>query len=70
MDAKVDDVICILDGCSVPVVLRPCSRDMGTRTDERGSFYQFVGECYVHGMMDGEAKEPGSGYVEEEFELR
>jgi hypothetical protein len=40
------DVICILFGCSVPVVLRKVGR-----TDR----YTFVGECYVHGMMDGEA---------------
>jgi hypothetical protein len=70
MAANANDVICILDGCSVPVVLRPCSRDMGTGTNEAEVFYQLVGECYVHGMMDGEAKEKGSGYVEEEFELR
>jgi hypothetical protein len=67
MAAKVDDLICILDGCSVPVVLRPCLR---TGTDRPEVFYQLVGECYVHGMMDGEAKETGSEYVEEDFELR
>jgi hypothetical protein len=68
--ADTDDVICILDGCSVPVVLRLCTRDMGTGMEEPEEYYQLVGECYVHGMMDGEAKEMASGYVEEEFELR
>ncbi|RFU27148.1 hypothetical protein B7463_g9190, partial [Scytalidium lignicola] len=38
------DLVCILFGCSVPVVLR--SRD---------DHFEVVGECYVHGMMDGEA---------------
>ena len=40
------DFVCILYGCSVPVVLRQQSDAMG---------YAVVGECYVHGMMDGEA---------------
>ncbi|KAI3340008.1 heterokaryon incompatibility protein-domain-containing protein [Ustulina deusta] len=44
---KVSDLVCILLGCSVPVIL---SRD-------RGSLYKIVGEAYVHGMMDGEAME-------------
>ena len=42
------DLVCILRGCSVPVLLRR-NGDLGT--------YTFIGECYVHGMMDGEAKE-------------
>ncbi|KAF8866142.1 hypothetical protein BDZ45DRAFT_683533 [Acephala macrosclerotiorum] len=39
------DSICILFGCSVPVVLRQV----------RSGRYIFIGECYVHGMMDGKA---------------
>ena len=39
------DVVYILYGCSVPVILRPIGPE----------YYNFVGECYVHGMMDGEA---------------
>jgi hypothetical protein len=41
-----DDVICVLTGCNVPVILR--------RTTEPDA-YQFIGECYFHGFMDGEA---------------
>jgi hypothetical protein len=41
---EVGDHICILWGCSVPVVLRPC-----------GLKYSLVGECYIQGMMGGEA---------------
>ena len=37
------DIVCVLSGCKVPFCLRP----MGGR-------YLFVGECYVHGLMDGE----------------
>ena len=43
---KEGDLVCILHGCSVPVLLRR-GRD--------GVHYTFIGECYVHGMMDGEA---------------
>lgn len=39
------DVICILFGCSVPVVMRKIG-------DEE---YSFIGECYLCGFMDGEA---------------
>ncbi|KAH7317765.1 heterokaryon incompatibility protein-domain-containing protein [Rhexocercosporidium sp. MPI-PUGE-AT-0058] len=61
MAAQERDVVCILYGCSVPVVLR--------ETRARGeTFWQLVGECYVHGKMDGEAME--GSHPEEEFEIR
>ena len=41
------DLVTILHGCSVPVLLR--------RSDKLHC-YTVVGECYVHGMMDGEAR--------------
>lgn len=44
------DLVCILFGCSVPVILR-----MSPKNEDK---YTFVGECYVHGMMDGEAIPP------------
>ncbi len=43
-ESKEGDTICILLGCSVPVVLR----DIGD------SAFEFVGECYIHGLMEGE----------------
>ncbi|KAH9203526.1 hypothetical protein DL95DRAFT_472296 [Leptodontidium sp. 2 PMI_412] len=61
------DLVCILFGCSVPVVLRE---------DRERKYYQIIGECYVHGMMDGEAiagKAPAWPYDQQEystFELR
>ncbi|KAI1747571.1 heterokaryon incompatibility protein-domain-containing protein [Xylaria castorea] len=45
---KVSNIVCILLGCSVPVIL---SRDRG----QIRPLYKIVGEAYVHGMMDGEA---------------
>ncbi|PMD12788.1 hypothetical protein NA56DRAFT_540752, partial [Hyaloscypha hepaticicola] len=43
------DMVCIIFGCSVPVVLRKVSTGGGN------SHFEFISECYVHGMMDGEA---------------
>ena len=41
--AIVGDLVCLLQGCTLPTILRPC---------EGG--YTVVGESYVHGIMDGE----------------
>ena len=43
--AKPGDQICVLLGCSVPIVLRPTS----------GFQFKVVGECYVHGLQQGQA---------------
>ncbi|KAK5651612.1 hypothetical protein OQA88_11885 [Cercophora sp. LCS_1] len=43
-DALVGDLVCIIFGCSVPLVLRPV-----------GAKYKLIGECYVDHAMDGEA---------------
>jgi hypothetical protein len=56
--ARVGDLIGIFLGGTVPYVLRP--NDDGT--------YSFLGECYVHGLMDGEDMkmlEEGEAKVEE-----
>ncbi|KAI9743232.1 MAG: hypothetical protein M1818_003078 [Claussenomyces sp. TS43310] len=45
--AKPRDVICILLGCSVPVILREHSVP--------SHYFEFIGEAYLYGMMDGEA---------------
>lgn len=45
--AEIDDIVCSLFGGQVLHVLRPIV----------GEHYEFMGECYVHGMMDGEAVE-------------
>jgi hypothetical protein len=62
---EIGDIICILCGCSVPVILREGSGD------DTGC-WRLVGECYVHGIMDGEITEAHltSGIGEfESFEL-
>ncbi|KAN0106852.1 HET domain containing protein [Hyaloscypha variabilis] len=47
MDAENGDRIALLEGGSVPYILRPVSGD--------GTEYEFIGDAYVHGIMDGEA---------------
>ncbi|KAF2006863.1 HET-domain-containing protein [Amniculicola lignicola CBS 123094] len=49
-DTKVGDTLCILYGCSVPVVLR----NVGGLGKE-DSHWHLIGEAYVHGLMHGEA---------------
>jgi hypothetical protein len=46
-DVMRGDIVCILFGCSVPVILRELDRSR--------SLHQLVGECFVHERMDGEA---------------
>ena len=50
-DIRAGDMFCLIFGCSIPVVLRKISASGGS------PHFEFVGECYVHGMMDGEALE-------------
>jgi hypothetical protein len=44
--AKKGDIICVLFGCSVPLLLRQ------RHSQEE---YEFIGECYLDGYMNGEA---------------
>ena len=46
--AQEDDIVCVLLGCSAPVVLSPVNH-----LDPRCG-YRLVGEAYIHGFMDGE----------------
>jgi hypothetical protein len=46
---KVNDIVCILFGCSVPCILREHQLADG------GRYFEFIGEAYIYGKMDGEA---------------
>jgi hypothetical protein len=59
-DTKVGDLICILYGCSVPVILR----EYKTQGDH---YFEVIGESFVYGMMDGEAR---VGLSDEEVERK
>jgi hypothetical protein len=47
--AFIGDEVYVLLGGDVPRILRPTAEDKE---------FQFVGHCYVHGIMDGEAVRP------------
>lgn len=49
-EIKKGDVVAILYGCSVPVMLRQISD-----TKNQEVKYKMIGECYIDGMMDGQA---------------
>jgi hypothetical protein len=53
-----DDLVCVLFGANMPFILRPI-----------GKRYRLVGECYLHGIMLGEALEEGREKAQW-FELR
>jgi hypothetical protein len=55
------DVIAIFYGCSVPVILHPIGDTASPQS------YEFVGEAYIYGKMDGEAM--FQGYPEQSFVL-
>ena len=45
-EAQTGDCIAFMQGSEVPFILRPSAAD-----------YLFIGECYLHGLMDGELRE-------------
>jgi hypothetical protein len=53
-NARVGDQICILYGCSVPVVLRQVT------APDKSYYWKLVGDAYVHGIMNGEAIQQSS----------
>ena len=54
---KTDDIVAILYGCPIPFLLR--ESDDGT--------YKILGDCYIHGLMDGEGLE--GEFEETEFAI-
>lgn len=60
LEAMKGDVVCVLYGCSVPVILRWC---------EEKKAYSFVGECYLHGFMNGRALNGHYDSEKMEFEI-
>lgn len=54
------DLVCVLVGCSVPVLLRE---------SEHGDSVTLIGECFLDGCMDGSGLE-GRGLLERTFHIR
>ena len=59
--SKPGDVLCVLGGGIVPLLLRPAN-----------GYFQVVGECFVHGIMEGEVVElwKDGKLKDEVFEVR
>ncbi|WQF85899.1 Putative heterokaryon incompatibility [Colletotrichum destructivum] len=53
------DSVVVFYGCDYPFILR----DTG-----RGSF-RIIGDCYIHGLMDGEGMESKASFTEMEFDI-
>lgn len=77
-DADVNDIVCILHGCSVPVLLRKVKDEARVKIGRNArDQYELVGGCYVNGVMEGEAYTNGvtegeafnEEMNEEEFEI-
>ncbi|TDZ34324.1 Heterokaryon incompatibility protein 6, OR allele [Colletotrichum spinosum] len=49
-NAEIEDYVVLLEGFSTPFVLRRSKAGDGTEAEE----FKVVGDCYVHGIMDGE----------------
>ena len=52
---KKDDIVCIIGGCSVPVVLRKVEDLEMCASTEFANIFTLIGEAYVHQKMNGEA---------------
>ena len=48
------DAVAVLFGCSMPMVLRKQGGD-----SQGEVYWRIIGECYIHGIMDGEAMDLG-----------
>ena len=59
------DLVCILFGCSVPVILRPAI-NVG-----HAGLFNFIGETYIHGVMNGGAMKGfrAGKYEEQDFNI-
>ena len=57
--SEIGDMICVLEGCTVPMILRPCNRG-----------FRLVGDAYVHGVMNGEHWQAQPLSSIQEFDLK
>ncbi|TVY75811.1 Heterokaryon incompatibility protein 6 OR allele [Lachnellula suecica] len=54
-EAQLKDKLCLLWGCTVPVILRPLQK-------KNCLHWEFIGACYIHGIMNGELLEKNPKY--------
>jgi hypothetical protein len=61
-----EDVVCLVEGACVPLILRDVERVFladGHQTSfqiRSKNQFQYIGDSYVHGIMDGEGFDPSS----------
>lgn len=51
-ETETEDLICVLFGCSLPIVLQKAVLDKATIAE---TSYKFIGEACLHGFMNAEA---------------
>jgi hypothetical protein len=59
-NTHIGDLVCVLKGRSVPFVLR----------QKGGPYYKFLGDSYVHGIMNGECVQQAKPEDVKEFWIR
>lgn len=53
---RADDEIHILEGGRIPFILRPSGRhSVFSNVEDERSVHELIGDCYVNGLMDGDA---------------
>jgi hypothetical protein len=61
---RVGDEVWLLEQGPVPYILRPVQ---GSVSDNQPPKYRFCGECYVHGVMEGELVKGKEAEIEKQF---
>ncbi|KAM3068329.1 hypothetical protein ACMFMF_009144 [Clarireedia jacksonii] len=69
---NIGDEVVVLEGGRVPVVVRGMGRmkvlgEGEVVGEEERDVYAYMGECYIHGIMDGEIVSKGMGQAREMF---
>ncbi|KAK5127145.1 hypothetical protein LTR85_008505 [Meristemomyces frigidus] len=63
---EIGDRVCLLYGGDTPFVLRLPGAERGSRARQGIRQWEFVAECYIHGIMDGEAVRDRAGSASDE----
>ena len=61
--SRVGDVIVVFHGAGTPHILRKRSSEDKKVVDDEKESFELVGECYVHGLMDGQAAGEESVFI-------
>jgi hypothetical protein len=58
-DTRVGDEVILLIGGSTPFIVRRAHHSVDRKGAPADALYTLIGDCYVHGLMDGEGMELG-----------